>query len=70
MVQTKRELWKVIAQKNAAVQTSRGRTEFISVASHELRTPLYAISGFDELLEHSNLIDERHGYVHSIKQRA
>jgi signal transduction histidine kinase len=67
MIQTKREMWKVIAQKNAAEQASRERTEFISIASHELRTPLYAISGFTELLEHSNLTDEQHTYVHAIK---
>jgi signal transduction histidine kinase len=67
MIQTKREMWKVIAQKNAAEQASRERTEFISIASHELRTPLYAISGFTELLEHSDLSDEQHAYVHAIK---
>lgn len=67
MIQTKREMWKVIAQKNAAEQASREKTEFISIASHELRTPLYAISGFTELLEHSNLTDEQYAYVHAIK---
>src|SRR5271156_3961706 len=67
MIQTKREMWKVIAEKNAAEQASQQRTEFISIASHELRTPLYAISGFTELLEHSNLTDEQYAYVHAIK---
>jgi signal transduction histidine kinase len=67
MIQTKRDMWKVIAQKNAAEQASREKTEFISIASHELRTPLYAISGFTELLEHSNLTDEQYAYVHAIK---
>jgi signal transduction histidine kinase len=67
MIQTKREMWKVIAQKNAAEQASRERTEFISIASHELRTPLYAISGFTELLEHSHLTEEQYSYVHAIK---
>src|SRR5271154_4746806 len=67
MIQTKREMWKVIAQKNAAEQASRERTEFISIASHDLRTPLYAISGFTELLEHSDLTDEQYAYVHAIK---
>jgi signal transduction histidine kinase len=67
MIETRREMWKVIAQKNAAEQASRERTEFISIASHELRTPLYAISGFTELLEHSHLSDEQYAYVHAIK---
>lgn len=67
MIATKREMWKVIGQKDAAEQASRERTEFINIASHELRTPLYAISGFTELLEHSNLTDEQHAYVHAIK---
>jgi signal transduction histidine kinase len=67
MIQTKREMWKVIAQKNAAEQASKEKTEFISIASHELRTPLYAISGFTELLEHSNLTEEQYAYVHAIK---
>jgi signal transduction histidine kinase len=67
MIQTKRDMWKVIAQKNAAEQASREKTEFISIASHELRTPLYAISGFTELLEHSNLTDEQYAYVRAIK---
>lgn len=67
MIRTKREMWKAIAQKNVAEKASKEKTEFISIASHELRTPLHAISGFTELLEHSNLTEEQYAYVHAIK---
>ncbi|KNC97612.1 uncharacterized protein SPPG_07080 [Spizellomyces punctatus DAOM BR117] len=67
MITTKRRLWKVLAEKEAAERANKVKTDFISVASHEIRTPLHAISGYTELLEQTNLTEEQRSYVEAIK---
>lgn len=37
MVQTKRRLWRIMAEKEAAEQANERKQQFISVASHEVR---------------------------------
>jgi signal transduction histidine kinase len=36
-IHTKRALWRVMAEKEAAIQADKQKTEFIAVASHEIR---------------------------------
>jgi signal transduction histidine kinase len=45
-----RELSRVQAKAQAAIDESRAKSAFIGTISHELRTPLNAIIGFSELL--------------------
>ena len=45
---------------------SAAKSEFLSRISHELRTPLTAIGGFAELLELSDVDDEKRGWAHTI----
>lgn len=52
-----------MATADGHVGPSIGANE--NIDSHELGTPLSAVSGFTELLEHSNLTYEQHAYVHS-----
>ena len=44
----------LIESKNAAIEASSAKTNFISTISHELRTPLNAILGFGQLLKMSD----------------
>ncbi|ODQ53950.1 hypothetical protein SAICODRAFT_18514 [Saitoella complicata NRRL Y-17804] len=67
MILTKRRLWKVLAEKEAAEHANRVKTEFISIASHEIRTPLHAISGYVDLLGHTVLNQEQIEYIDRIK---
>ncbi|TPX65210.1 hypothetical protein SpCBS45565_g05320 [Spizellomyces sp. 'palustris'] len=67
MILTKRRLWKVMAEKEAAELANKVKTDFISVASHEIRTPLHAISGYTELIEHTPLTEEQKIYLDCIK---
>ncbi|KAI9007347.1 hypothetical protein BC832DRAFT_610594 [Gaertneriomyces semiglobifer] len=67
VIQTKRRLWRVIAEKEAAIRENRLKTDFISVASHEIRTPLHAVTGYTDLLAETHLTHEQRVYVDCIK---
>ncbi|KAL4250261.1 hypothetical protein ABKN59_003107 [Abortiporus biennis] len=68
MILTKRRLWRIMAEKEAAEQANELKQQFISVASHEIRTPLHAVNGYCELLALTNLTEEQSLYVTSIQQ--
>ncbi|KAH8099866.1 histidine kinase [Cristinia sonorae] len=68
MIVTKRRLWRIMAEKEAAEQANELKQQFISVASHEIRTPLHAVNGYCELLALTNLTEEQKLYLSSIQQ--
>lgn len=55
---TRRELWRTIAQKEAAETAAIARSDFIASASHEIRTPLHHLQGYSDLLSRTELSDE------------
>ena len=68
IILTKRRIWRIMAEKEAAEQANELKQQFISVASHEIRTPLHAVNGYCELLALTQLTDEQKLYVTSIQQ--
>ncbi|RPD54486.1 hypothetical protein L227DRAFT_616135 [Lentinus tigrinus ALCF2SS1-6] len=68
MILTKRRLWRIMAEKEAAEQAIELKQQFISVASHEIRTPLHTVNGYCELLARTDLTEEQSLYVTSIQQ--
>ncbi|KAI0328440.1 hypothetical protein GY45DRAFT_1347180 [Cubamyces sp. BRFM 1775] len=68
MIMTKRRLWRIMAEKEAAEQAIELKQQFISIASHEIRTPLHTVNGYCELLARTHLTEEQTLYVTSIQQ--
>ncbi|KAI0348204.1 hypothetical protein BDW22DRAFT_64594 [Trametopsis cervina] len=68
VILTKRRLWRIMAEKEAAEQANELKQQFISVASHEIRTPLHAVNGYCELLAMTTLTEEQTAYIASIQQ--
>ncbi|TFY61365.1 hypothetical protein EVJ58_g4543 [Rhodofomes roseus] len=68
MILTKRRLWRIMAEKEAAEQANELKQQFISVASHEIRTPLHTVNGYCELMARTPLTEEQALYVSSIQQ--
>ncbi|KAH9854498.1 hypothetical protein C2E23DRAFT_726454 [Lenzites betulinus] len=68
IILTKRRLWRIMAEKEAAEQAIELKQQFISVASHEIRTPLHTVNGYCELLARTPLTEEQALYVTSIQQ--
>jgi signal transduction histidine kinase len=58
------------AARDAALETSRAKSEFIANVSHELRTPLQSILGFSELGQMRARQDARLGEMFSDIHRA
>ena len=59
---------RLIAAREAALETSRMRSEFVSNMSHELRTPLHGILGFTNLLLDSGLEDHQLNHANIIHE--
>ncbi|KAF7967050.1 hypothetical protein HWV62_35975 [Athelia sp. TMB] len=60
-IRTKRSLWRIIAEKEAAERAHELKQHFISVASHEIRTPLHTrmfLSYIQQACHTVNLIAE------------
>ena len=53
-------------QKQAAIQSSQAKDEFLAAISHELRTPLNAIIGLSSLLLEEEMNHEFHHYLQAI----
>jgi len=56
----------LIESKRKAEESDRLKTEFISNMSHEIRTPMNGIMGFSELLNDTDLGDEKRKYFVNI----
>ncbi|PCH34375.1 hypothetical protein WOLCODRAFT_87468 [Wolfiporia cocos MD-104 SS10] len=68
MILTKRRLWRIMAEKEAAEQANELKQQFINIASHEIRTPLHTVNGYCELLARTDLTQEQIMYIASIQQ--
>ncbi len=58
--ETERQL---VAAREAALEASRAKSEFLSSMSHEIRTPMTAILGMAELLSDGELNTEQRRYI-------
>ncbi len=57
----------LIAAREAALETSRLKSEFVANMSHELRTPLNGIMGFSDLLFESELDDQQKHFIQVVR---
>src|SRR5260221_354542 len=57
--ETQREL---IAAREAALEASRAKSDFLSSMSHEIRTPMNAVLGMADMLWESDLTGEQRRY--------
>ena len=62
--ETQRQL---IAAREAALEASRAKSEFLSSMSHEIRTPMNAVLGMADMLSESDLSTEQRHYLDIIR---
>jgi PAS domain S-box-containing protein len=62
--ETQRQL---IAAREAALEASRAKSEFLSSMSHEIRTPMNAVLGMADMLSESDLSAEQSHYLDIIR---
>jgi PAS domain S-box-containing protein len=61
--ETERQL---VAAREAALESSRAKSEFLSSMSHEIRTPMNSILGMTDLLAETAMSDDQRHFVESI----
>ncbi len=58
-----RDITDLIEAKKEADEANSRKSEFIAVMAHEIRTPLHQVTGFIDLLSHTNLDTDQRSYV-------
>ncbi len=53
----------LIAAREAALEASRAKSDFLSSMSHEIRTPMNAVLGMADMLSESDLTEEQRRYL-------
>ncbi len=56
--------------RDAALEASRMKSQFLASMSHEIRTPMNAVIGLTELLLDSPMTDEQHRYASGVQTAA
>jgi signal transduction histidine kinase/DNA-binding response OmpR family regulator len=63
IARTTGQLKREIAQREAAEEVSRAKSEFVANMSHEVRTPMNGILGMATLIKQTNLSPVQHRYI-------
>ena len=61
-----RDITDLVAAREAALISSRAKSEFLSIMSHEIRTPMNAILGMADLMGESELNSDQRRYLDTV----
>jgi PAS domain S-box-containing protein len=67
LVGTIRDITEIVAAKEAALEASRLKSQFLANISHELRTPMNGVIGMTDLLLKTNLDAHQRDFVQTIR---